>query len=99
MVRGETDREATAARHASALCMLASVASLVIVQPGHATAAELARQSWPRHPVCAQWDSDASETIMRRVAATADAIQKLGENLVRMRRARRHCDRLRRDCA
>jgi len=51
-------------------------------------------QSWLLRPVCARWDGQAGEAIVRRATESKNDVdlRQLGDAIFRMRRARRSCD-------
>ncbi|MBX9773704.1 MAG: hypothetical protein K2Y71_04750 [Xanthobacteraceae bacterium] len=69
-------------------------ATLVLFCPGESMGEDAAFGSWSRRTECVVWDGQASQAIVRKVAGPQDTldIQRLAEDLARMRRARRNCD-------
>lgn len=95
MPQSHKDRRTAGARsrHALMLSKLALVAS--IAQFGSSAAdADPQFEKWSLRPLCALWDGQASRAIVHKVSESADNVdlKRLGEDLFRMRRARRNCE-------
>lgn len=73
---------------------LTLVAGLFLAGGSDANSEERVLQNWLRWPECVQWDDHASQAIVRKVTGRHGGldVQRLGEDLFRMRRARRNCD-------
>jgi hypothetical protein len=68
--------------------------AILLAPASDATGTEALFQSWSRQPMCTLWDGQASKAIVRKVAESPGDVdlQRLDEDLSRMRRARRNCD-------
>lgn len=96
MLQNRKDRQTAVTRswHALMLRRLALVASIALFGSSAAGDTDPQFEKWSLRPMCALWDGQASKAIVHKVNKSRDDInlQRLGEDLSRMRRARRNCD-------
>jgi hypothetical protein len=90
----EGTSSARARRAFSSLALFGILVLPIFSDNDEAGASEPLFEKWSLRPVCALWDRQAGEVIVRRVTESHGAadLRQLGDSLFRMQRARRSCD-------
>lgn len=94
MLPHHKDRKTAAAQHAHKFAAPAIALGLLMLPGSDAVAADRGGQNPSLRPLCGLWDGQASAAIVRTASKGRDKIdlQRLSDDLSRMRRARRSCD-------
>jgi hypothetical protein len=94
MLLHRKNRKTTATRNAYKIAGPAIVASLLMLPGSSAVATDREPQGSSLHSLCGLWDGQASAALVRTASESQDKLdlQRLSDDLFRMRRARRSCD-------